>query len=66
MQVRLRAAAGGLPPALPAGLRFERLAPIESYAVDGGRMVRYRAILAGHAGHYLFGWTEHDRIFWVS
>jgi D-alanyl-D-alanine carboxypeptidase len=66
MQVRLRAAAGGLPPALPAGLRFQRLEPIESYPVDGGRMVRYRASLAGHASHYLFGWTEHDRIFWAS
>jgi CubicO group peptidase (beta-lactamase class C family) len=66
MQVRLRAAAGGLPPALPAGMRFERLEPIESYPVDGGRMVRYRASLAGHASHYLFGWAEHDRIFWAS
>jgi CubicO group peptidase (beta-lactamase class C family) len=66
MQVRLRAAAGGLPPALPAGTRFEHLEPIESYAVDGGRMLRYRARLAGHASHYLFGFTEHDRIFWAS
>jgi CubicO group peptidase (beta-lactamase class C family) len=66
MQVRLRAAAGGLPPRLPAGTRFERLEPIESYAVDGGRMLRYRAHLAGHTSHYLFGFTEHDRIFWAS
>jgi CubicO group peptidase (beta-lactamase class C family) len=66
MRVRLRAGAGGLPPALPAGMRFERLEPIESYAVDGGRMVRYRASLAGHASHHLFGWVGHDRIFWAS
>ena len=66
MQVRLRAAAGGLPPALPAGMHFERLEPIEAYAVDGGRMVRYRASLAGRANHYLVGWAERDRFFWAS
>jgi hypothetical protein len=31
-----------------------------------GRMVRYRASLGGHVAHYLFGWTEDDRIFWAS
>ncbi|MGA7485330.1 MAG: serine hydrolase domain-containing protein [Xanthobacteraceae bacterium] len=66
MQLRLRAAAGGLPPALPRGTRFDQLEPLESYPVDGGTMVRYRGRLAGHAGHYLFGWTEDERIFWAS
>jgi hypothetical protein len=47
-------------------MRFERLEPIESYPVDGGRMVRYRASLPGRDAHYLFGWTEDGRIFWAS
>jgi hypothetical protein len=29
-------------------------------------MVRYRAALGGHVAHYLFGWTEDDRIFWST
>ena len=66
MQVRLRAGVAALPQPLPAGTRFERLEPIESYAVDGGRMVRYRATLGGHTAHYLFGFTEDGRVFWAS
>jgi hypothetical protein len=66
MQVRLRAGVAGLPQPLPPSMRFERLEPIESYEVDGGRMVRYRASLAGRDAHYLFGWTEDNRIFWAS
>ena len=27
-------------------------------------MVRYRASLGGHVAHYLFGWTDDDKIFW--
>ena len=66
IEVLLRARVAAVPPALPRGMRFDRLQPIESYAVDGGRMVRYRATLAGHITHYLFGWTEDERIFWAS
>lgn len=29
-------------------------------------MVRYRGTLKDHAAHYLFGWTDDDRIFWAS
>jgi D-alanyl-D-alanine carboxypeptidase len=66
MQVRLRAGVAALPQPLPAGMRFERLEPIESYAVDGGRMTRYRASLGGHTAHYLFGFTDDGRVFWAS
>lgn len=66
IQVLLRAGLAAVPPALPSGMRLDRLEPIESYAVAGGRMVRYRATLSGHTAHYLFGWTEDDRIFWAS
>ncbi|HEY7661683.1 MAG TPA: serine hydrolase domain-containing protein [Xanthobacteraceae bacterium] len=66
IEVLMRARLAAVPPALPSGMRFDRLEPIESYAVDGGRMVRYRATLAGHITHYLFGWAEDERIFWAS
>jgi D-alanyl-D-alanine carboxypeptidase len=68
MQVLLRAGGEGFQASLPGRLPpLDRLEPIESYPVPGsGRMVRYRATLAGHVAHYLFGWTEDDRIFWTS
>jgi D-alanyl-D-alanine carboxypeptidase len=66
MQVQLRAAPAALPPPLPAGMRFDSLEPIESYAIEDGRMVRYRGTLKDHMAHYLFGWTDDDRIFWAS
>jgi D-alanyl-D-alanine carboxypeptidase len=66
MRALLRVAPGAVPPPLPAGMRFDGLEPIESYAVEGGRMVRYRATLGEHTAHYLFGWTEDERIFWAS
>ena len=45
---------------------FDRVEPIESYPVPGGQMVRYRASLGGHVAHYLFGWTDDDKIFWTT
>ena len=66
MQMLLRAAGRGVLPALPRGVQFDRLEPIESYPVQGGEMVRYRATVATHVGHCLFGWTADDRIFWAS
>jgi hypothetical protein len=29
-------------------------------------MVRYRASLGSHVAHYLFGWTDDDKMFWTS
>jgi D-alanyl-D-alanine carboxypeptidase len=66
MQMLLGVVPGVVPPPLPAGLRFDSLEPVESYAVAGGAMVRYRASLSGHVNHYLFGWTDDDRIFWAA
>ena len=68
MQVLLRVGGEGFQASLPGRLPpLDRLEPIESYPVPGGgRMVRYRASLGGHVAHYLFGWTEDDRIFWAS
>jgi hypothetical protein len=66
MQALLRVAPGALPPALPVGVRLDQLEPVEDYTVEGGRMVRYRATIGGHSGHYLFGWTDDDRIFWAA
>ena len=63
MQKMLRASGGGSLAALPAGARLE---PIESYPMQGGRMVRYRATLGADSVHYLIGWTEDGRIFWMS
>jgi len=34
--------------------------------VPGGQMVRYRASLGSHVAHYLFGWTDDDKIFWTT
>jgi hypothetical protein len=67
MQVLLRSGGEGFQASLPGRLPpLDRLEPIESYPVPGGRMVRYRATLAGHVAHYLFGWTDDDKIFWTS
>jgi CubicO group peptidase (beta-lactamase class C family) len=68
MQVLLRVGGEAFQASLPGRLPpLDRLDPIESYPVPGGgRMVRYRAALAGHVAHYLFGWTDDDRIFWAS
>jgi hypothetical protein len=66
IQLMLRAPGEGLRAALPAGAQLDRLEPIESYAVQGGHMVRYRATLATQTTYYLFGWTEDERIFWTS
>jgi hypothetical protein len=66
MQALLRVAPGALPPALPVGVRLDQLEPVEDYPVEGGRMVRYRASLGDYVGHYLFGWTADDRIFWAA
>lgn len=67
MQVLLRAGGEGFQASLPGRLPpLDRLETIESYSVPAGLMVRYRATLAGHVAHYLFGWTEDDRIFWAS
>ena len=62
----LRVAPGALPPALPVGVRLDQLGPVEDYPVEGGRMVRYRASLGDYVGHYLFGWTADDSIFWAA
>ena len=67
MQVLLRSGGEGFQASLPGRLPpLDRVEPIESYPVAGGTMVRYRAALGGHVAHYLFGWTEDDRIFWST
>ena len=67
MQVLLRAGGEGFQASLPGRLPpLDRVEPIESYPVPGGQMVRYRASLGGHVAHYLFGWTDDDKIFWTT
>jgi D-alanyl-D-alanine carboxypeptidase len=62
MQKALRASGAPLA-SFPPGVR---LAPIESFPVRGGRMVRYRVTLGANSVHYLIGWTDDDRMFWMS
>jgi hypothetical protein len=67
MQVLLRSGGEGFQASLPGRLPpLDRVEPIESYPVPGGQMVRYRASLGDHVAHYLFGWTDDDKIFWSS
>jgi D-alanyl-D-alanine carboxypeptidase len=66
IQLLFRAPGGGLRAALPGGAQLDRLEPIESYPVQRGLMVRYRATLASQTTYYLFGSTEDERIFWTS
>jgi CubicO group peptidase (beta-lactamase class C family) len=67
MQVLLRSGGEGFQASLPGRLPpLDRVEPIESYPVPGGQMVRYRASLGGHVAHYLFGWTDDDKIFWTT
>ncbi|MDP3853215.1 serine hydrolase [Phenylobacterium sp.] len=58
------AAHGGLN--LPKLDNIEDMAPVESYSVSGGEMVRYRVLRKPYASHLLAGWTTDERLFWLG
>ena len=63
IRVRLKGPAGD--DALPKLDKPPRaLAPVEEFAVPGGRMIRYRIAGETRTSHKLVGWTDDDRMFW--
>lgn len=51
--------------AVPRADKLQSLAPLESWQVAGGKMVRYRATDGGFVSYPAAGHTKDGRIFWI-